>query len=125
MGRLRRPSASTPWPPGASPRVPPASSPHGIPHALPHGHPHSPLEGDIGRARSAAFATVPFKTLHDAAKALAPGATVNDAVLSVVAGGLRRWLEATGRPLHEIRVRVPVSLHSAAHPDEGNRDSFF
>ena len=39
------------------------------------------------------------------------GATVNDAVLTVVAGGLRRWLEAHHGHLGAVRVKVPVSLH--------------
>jgi len=55
---------------------------------------------------------------------------VNDAVLTVVAGGLRRWLEAQHGHLGTVRVKVPVSLHgtgpeSAGGSEPGNRDSFF
>ena len=60
--------------------------------------------------------------LHDAAKRLA-GATLNDAVLSVVAGALRRWLGApwpAGRPAGEGAGEPPPR---ARRP--GNRDSFF
>ncbi|MGC1287095.1 MAG: WS/DGAT domain-containing protein, partial [Streptosporangiaceae bacterium] len=59
------------------------------------------------------------------------GATVNDAVLAVVAGGLRRWLEAHHGHLGAVRVKVPVSLHTPpltpgdADSQPGNRDSFF
>jgi hypothetical protein len=59
------------------------------------------------------------------------GATVNDAVLTVVAGGLRRWLDAHHGHLGPVRVKVPVSLHgvSLAPGDDarqpGNHDSFF
>ena len=59
------------------------------------------------------------------------GATVNDAVLAVVAGGLRRWLEAHHGHLGAVRVKVPVSLHGPplAPGDDarqpGNRDSLF
>ena len=56
------------------------------------------------------------------------GATVNDAVLTVVAGGLHRWLEAQHGHLGAVRVKVPVSLHNATGhdgADQGNRDSFF
>jgi hypothetical protein len=57
-------------------------------------------------------------------------ATINDAVLAVVAGGLRRWLEERHGRLGAVRVKVPVSLHGDAHAaggaaDAGNRDSFF
>ncbi len=86
--------------------------------------PHrAPFDGRVGTAREVAFATVPLAPLHDAAKALG-GATLNDAVLTVVGGGLRRWLETHHGHLRAVRVRVPVSLHHAGD-DAGNRDSFF
>jgi hypothetical protein len=83
----------------------------------------SPFDGTIGRRRRVEFASVPLAGLHDAAKAL-DGATVNDAILGVVAGALRRWVEAHHGPLGAVRVRVPVSLHHEGD-DAGNRDSFF
>jgi diacylglycerol O-acyltransferase len=52
-------------------------------------------------------------------------------VLAVVAGGLRRWLEARHGHLGAVRVKVPVGLHGPplAPGDDarqpGNRDSFF
>ena len=70
-----------------------------------------------------AFAHVPLRELHDAAKQLA-GATVNDAVLAAVAGGLRAWIQHHHGRLGRVRVKIPVSLHHAGD-DEGNRDSFF
>ncbi len=76
------------------------------------------------------FATVGLGGLHQAAVAT-DGATVNDAVLTVVAGGLRRWLEARHGHLGAVRVKVPVSLHGLAltpgddGAEPGNRDSFF
>ncbi len=88
----------------------------------PPGHP-SPFDGRIGTRRQVAFAAVPLGPLHDAARS-AGAATVNDAVLTVVAGGIRRWLEARHGSLGTIRVRVPVSLHHEGD-DPGNRDSFF
>ncbi len=83
----------------------------------------SPFDGRIGTRRQVAFAAVPLQPLHDAAKAHCQ-ATLNDAVLSVVAGALRRWVLAHHGHLGEVRVRVPVSLH---HEGDGalNRDSFF
>ena len=95
---------------------------------------HSPFDGEIGAQRAVAFATTGLGALRSAA-ARADGATVNDAVLTVVAGGLRRWLEAHHGHLGTVRVKVPVSLHAApltpeeGHQDDaskaGNRDSFF
>ena len=82
----------------------------------------SPFDGAIGTRRQVAFARIRLAPLHHSAKA-ACGATVNDAVLTVVAGALRRWLAAHHGSLGALRVKVPVSLH---HDDEaGNRDSFF
>jgi diacylglycerol O-acyltransferase len=83
----------------------------------------SPFDGAIGTRRRVARATVPLQPLHDAAKRVG-GATVNDAVLAIVAGGLRRWLEWHHGRLGSVRLRVPVSLHSEGD-DAGNRDSFF
>jgi hypothetical protein len=83
----------------------------------------SPFDAAVGRRRTVAFASVPLDELHDAARALA-GATLNDAVLSIVAGALRRWLAHHHGELGTVRVRVPVSLHHEGD-DAGNRDSFF
>ncbi len=83
----------------------------------------SPFDARVGRDREVAFTTTSLSALHDAAHGLA-GATVNDAVLAVVAGALRRWLEHRHGPIHDLRVKVPVTLH---HDGDavGNRDSYF
>jgi diacylglycerol O-acyltransferase / wax synthase len=83
----------------------------------------SPLDGEIGVRREVAFASVPLRALHDAARRLA-AATVNDALLSAVGGGLRSWVESRHGTLGTIRVKVPVSLHHAGE-DAANADSFF
>src|SRR5204862_6183144 len=83
----------------------------------------SPFDARIGTRRQIAFASVELAGLHDAARSLS-GATVNDAVLTVVAGGLRTWLEHHHGSLGTIRVKVPVSLHHEGD-DAANRDSFF
>jgi len=90
----------------------------------------SPFDGHIDARRAVAFATTSLAELRLVAGAT-DGATVNDAVLAVVAGGLRRWLEARHGHLGSVRVKVPVSLHdlSVTQGDDGsqlgNRDSFF
>lgn len=92
-------------------------------HEFARSRTRSPFDASVGTRREIGFARVALTPLHDAAKALA-GATVNDAVLGCVAGGLRRWLESAHGPLGELRAKVPVSLHHAGDA-EGNRDSFF
>lgn len=83
----------------------------------------SPFDGRIGTRRHIALATVPLAPLHDAAKRAAD-ATLNDAVLSLVAGALRRWVTHHHGTLAGVRVRVPVSLHHEGDT-VANRDSFF
>jgi hypothetical protein len=84
----------------------------------------SPFDGRLTGAREVAFAVTHLHALHDGARAAVPGATLNDALLTAVGGGLRRWMEARHDHLGSVRVKVPVSLHSPGD-DLGNRDSFF
>ena len=83
----------------------------------------SPFDGEIGARRQIAFASVGFDALHAAAKEIC-GATVNDAVLCITAGGVRRWIEEHHGSLGALRFRVPVSLHQEGD-QASNRDSFF
>ena len=83
----------------------------------------SPFDGHIGTRREVAFASTQLGRLHRAAKDLC-GATLNDAVLATVAGGLRRWIQEHHGHLGVVRVQVPVSLHHEGD-DAANRDSFF
>ncbi len=83
----------------------------------------SPFDGEIGTRREVALATVSLPDLHRAAKAL-DGATVNDAVLTIVAGAVGRWVRLRHGDLGTIRVRVPVSLHHEGDA-VANHDSFF
>lgn len=83
----------------------------------------SPFDGEVGSRRSIDFATVALPALHEAARRVA-GATVNEAVLCIVAGALRSWLISHHGELGSVRLRVPVSLHQLGD-DVGNRDSFF
>jgi WS/DGAT/MGAT family acyltransferase len=84
------------------------------------------LDQHIGPAREVAWTSFPLERLKRIGHSCGEGVTINDVVLGVVAGGLRRWLPTAGGIADDLRVQVPVSLHARAeHPDElGNRDSF-
>jgi WS/DGAT/MGAT family acyltransferase len=56
------------------------------------------------------------------------GGTVNDVVLAVVAGGLRRWLISRGEPLtagSAVRALVPVSVRARGGRSGGNAISAY
>ena len=87
----------------------------------------SPLDQAIGPARRVAWASAPLDELKRIGKAHGEDVTINDVVLTVVAGGVRAWLDRRHASGSGIRVKVPVSLH---HHDPqgdalGNRDSYF
>jgi diacylglycerol O-acyltransferase len=86
-------------------------------------HGSSPFDGTVGTKREIGLAETSLTNLRQAAKAV-DGATVNDAILAVVAGALRHWIEHHHGRLTNVRVRVPVSLHSE-HDEALNRDSYF
>ena len=87
----------------------------------------SPLDRRIGPARRVAFASAPLAELKRIGKAHGEGITINDVVLTVVAGGVRAWCERWHESEGGIRVQVPVCLHhhDAEADAPGNRDSFF
>jgi len=86
----------------------------------------SPFEGVVGARRAVSFASIRLGELRRSVKTLVPGATVNDAVLALVCGGLRSWAQAHGGRLVSLRVKIPVSLHHRAESTAtANRDSFF
>ena len=101
---------------------------HTLLREAPHVWQRSPFDGRIDSKRAVAFASGDLKSFHRVAASVC-GATVNDAVLTVVSGGLRRWLEGAHCPVGPVRVKVPVSLHGAQHggaaAELGNRDSYF
>lgn len=86
-------------------------------------HGRSPFDGPIGTSRAVGFACAPLKALHDAARAI-DGATLNDAVLAIVSGSLRHWVEVHHGRLDTLRVKVPVSMHNEGDA-VANRDSSF
>jgi WS/DGAT/MGAT family acyltransferase len=83
----------------------------------------SSLDWHIGPTREVAWTSFPLDRLKRIGRGCAEGITVNDVVLAVVGGGLRRWLD--GDPNRNLRVQVPVCLHAREQDGElGNRDSF-
>lgn len=87
------------------------------------GRARSPFDGPIGVQREVAFAALPLGALHAAARRVA-GATVNDALVSVIGGAVRGWLAEHHGHAGHVRIKVPVSLHRPGD-DAGNADSFF
>lgn len=87
----------------------------------------SPLDHRAGPTRAVAFASGALHDFKRIGHSFGPGITVNDVVLSVVAGGIRTWLERRHAATEGLRAKVPVSLHHHdEHPDAlGNHDSYF
>jgi diacylglycerol O-acyltransferase / wax synthase len=84
----------------------------------------SPLDAVAGPRRKVEFVSAELAELKRIEHAAPERVTVNDIVLSVVAGGLRRWLVHRGASLDGLRVKVPVSLHHGAEDGLANRDRF-
>lgn len=83
----------------------------------------SPFDATASRRRQVAFAALPLPELRAAAHRLA-GASINDALLCVVGGAVREWIEHHHGHLQRLRVKVPVSLHHEGE-QTANSDSFF
>jgi diacylglycerol O-acyltransferase len=80
---------------------------------------HSPLR----RPRSLSRCLSTFEmSLHDIDALRAPlAATVNDILLTIVSGAMRRWHAAHGADVKELRALVPVSLRGEDESAPGNR----
>ena len=85
-----------------------------------------PFGGRVGGRRQAAFARCALDDLRTIEHAVGAGVTVNDVVLTAVAGALRQWCARHAAVLEGVRVQVPVSMHvhGPDAADLGNRDSF-
>ena len=84
------------------------------------------LDQHIGPAREVAWTSFPLERLKRIEQGAEEGVTVNDVVLAVVAGALRRWLPQVGGIADDVRVQCPVCLHAREEEKGqlGNRDSF-
>jgi diacylglycerol O-acyltransferase len=85
--------------------------------------PDTALRGELGGNKRVAWsAGVPLENIKAIQHAL--GGTVNDVLLTVVTGALRRYLEEQGEPVDSLSVRVtiPVNMRSSGREAElGNR----
>lgn len=91
------------------------------------GHPgsHSPFDRPLTARRALAFVDVPLAEARDVGASRSAHATVNDVLLAVIAGALRRRLRHHGHT-PRVNAQVPVSLHEKGEDAaaSGNRDSF-
>jgi WS/DGAT/MGAT family acyltransferase len=73
--------------------------------------PRTPFNAEIGPHRRFAFRSVPLSTIKDIKTKL--GATVNDVVMAVCAGGLRTWLrDHDALPDGPLIAMIPVSVRT-------------
>jgi len=87
--------------------------------------PHTPLNTTVGRQRRVAVARADLDDVKKVRKVY--GGTVNDVLLTVVAGALREWLLSRGEPVvggTSVRALVPVSLQDE-DAGAGNRVSSY
>ena len=83
----------------------------------------SALDRHIGGEREVAWTSFHLDELKAIEHAAGEGVTVNDVVLAIVAGALRRWLEGrTGSRPFGCRFRSPST--PASDKQIGNRDSY-
>ncbi|MEV0584305.1 wax ester/triacylglycerol synthase family O-acyltransferase [Nonomuraea sp. NPDC050310] len=82
--------------------------------------PRTPFSGPLSAHRRFAFVSLPLEEVKEVRRAF--GVTVNDVVMAVCAGALRRWLEAHGGvPDRPLVAGVPFSLREAGRTEPGNQ----
>ncbi|NRQ36139.1 wax ester/triacylglycerol synthase family O-acyltransferase [Nonomuraea sp. NN258] len=82
--------------------------------------PKTPFSGPVSGHRRFAFVSLPLEEIKQVRKAF--GVTVNDVVMAVCAGALRRWLAAHGGvPRRPLVAGVPFSLRAAGVAGPGNQ----
>ncbi len=95
----------------SAPRTRPRDDRDSAPDAPETMAPKTPFNASISPHRKVAFRSVPLAQIKDIKNAL--GATVNDVVMAVCAGALRRYLERTGDlPDEPLVGMVPVSIRT-------------
>jgi diacylglycerol O-acyltransferase len=84
--------------------------------------PRTPLNVSITNQRVFATASIPQKEVLEIGKAF--GATLNDAVLGIVSGALRSYLEEHGAlPDKSLMAAMPISLRAEGNTDLNNQVS--
>lgn len=87
--------------------------------AAPLTAPRTSFNGTITGHRTIAFTDIELDAMKHI-KNVVPGATVNDVVLAVSAGALRRYLDARGElPPTSLLASVPVSVHASSTREGG------
>jgi WS/DGAT/MGAT family acyltransferase len=82
--------------------------------------PRTPFSGPVSQHRRFAFVSLPLEEIKRVRKAF--GVTVNDVVMTVCAGALRRWLDAHGGvPSRPLVAGVPFSLREVGVEGQGNQ----
>lgn len=81
--------------------------------------PASPLADGAGAPLELHTLEYPLDRLKLLGRGLGTGATMNDVILGLTAGGLRQWCIENGHPLEDLRVRVPVALKKDRKEGEG------
>ncbi|MFI6504815.1 wax ester/triacylglycerol synthase family O-acyltransferase [Nonomuraea typhae] len=82
--------------------------------------PKTPFSGPVSEHRRFAFVSLPLEEIKQVRKAA--GVTVNDVVMAVCAGALRRWLAVHGGvPDMPLAAGVPFSLRAAGEDGPGNQ----
>jgi WS/DGAT/MGAT family acyltransferase len=94
----------------------------GLADDLAHPAPPSYLNRPIGPQRTLVSARLELDELNAARRRA--GASVNDAVLAVVAGALGRLARAEAVPPEDVRAMVPASVRSEPGAADGNRIAF-
>lgn len=88
--------------------------------AAPLTAPRTSFNGTITGHRSVAYTDMSLERIKEI-KARVPGATVNDVVLAVSGGALRRYLEDRGElPATSLLASVPVSVHGESSREGGS-----
>lgn len=81
--------------------------------------PASPLADGSGSPLELHTLEYPLDRLKLLGRGLGTGATMNDVILGLVAGGLRQWCIENGQSLEDLSVRVPVATKKAGE-EKGN-----
>lgn len=83
----------------------------------------TPLNRPIGTHRRIEWRTLPLDDVKEVKKRL--DGTVNDVVLAVVTGALRRFFQSRGTPLRDLdfRVVIPVNMRSGLNDSAANHVS--